>query len=65
MLVLTRKEGEAVDITDRRTGQHIATVVILGVKSGGNVRIGFEGEPHIKFLRDDAKEPANVQRAEA
>lgn len=56
MLVLTRKPGEAVEITDDNTGQLLATIHVLGVKGGGQVRIGFHGEPHVKFMRDELVE---------
>lgn len=58
MLILTRREGECVFINDSQTGAHIATVRIMGVRPGGQVRVGFDAAPNVTFLRDDAKEKA-------
>jgi sRNA-binding carbon storage regulator CsrA len=61
-LQLDRNEGERVDILDERTGAKIAEVRVVEVR-GHRVRLGFIAEPHIKFIRDDAKVrvPSNKQ----
>jgi len=62
VLILTRREGEAVDVTDVNTGAHIATIRVMRIKAGGQVRLGFEAGPEVKFLRDDVKERDDVGR---
>jgi sRNA-binding carbon storage regulator CsrA len=57
MLLLTRRSGESVFLTDTRTGEKIGEVKIIGVNQGhmGMVRIGFECPDYIEIVRDDAK----------
>jgi carbon storage regulator CsrA len=55
MLVLTRRVDEKVVLTDRATGEHIATVMVCGLRSG-QVSLGFEAAQRVHILRD------NVQR---
>lgn len=54
MLILMRKRGEAVDIIDRDSNTVLATVTVLEVVSGNNVRLGFDAPQHIKIIRDNA-----------
>lgn len=54
MLLLTRRRGGATDLIDRDSGIVLATVTVLGVTPDGAVRLGFEAQPHIHILRDDA-----------
>lgn len=58
MLILTRRPSEAVDLTDKRTGEVVATVTVLGLVGGGLVRLGFDAPPHVQILRDNAKATA-------
>ena len=55
MLLLTRKEGESVDLHDTRTNEPIATVTVCALLPNGVIRIGFEAPPHVRILRDNAK----------
>lgn len=52
MLVVTRKQGEAVAIIDNATGVCLATVKVVSVR-GAQVRVGLDGLADIKFLRDE------------
>ncbi len=55
MLFLTRLKNEWVDIRDTRTNEVIGRVSVADIKKNGfSVRLGFEGPPHIQFLRHDA-----------
>lgn len=54
MLILMRKRGEAVDIIDRDSSTVLATITVLEVVSGNNVRLGFDAPQHIKIIRDNA-----------
>lgn len=53
MLVLTRRAGEGVELTDRDTGEVIATVKVLFTRIG-EATLGFEAPERVHILRDDA-----------
>lgn len=52
MLILTRYPGEAVEVIADAPGT--VTVTVMDVMSNGTVKLGFDGPPHIRFLRDNA-----------
>jgi sRNA-binding carbon storage regulator CsrA len=54
MLMLTRSKGQAVDITDSRTGEVVCRLVVLETFSDRTVRLGFDAPRHISILRDNA-----------
>jgi carbon storage regulator CsrA len=56
MLVLTRRAGESVFLTDSNTGQSLGEIKILNVTPGHGVRIGFDCPAHISIVRDDVNE---------
>jgi carbon storage regulator CsrA len=56
MLMLTRRAGESIDLTDTVTGKVVATVTVLAFLPGGLVRLGFVAPATISILRDNAKE---------
>lgn len=64
MLLLTRSPGQAVEITDTRTGEVVAKLIVQEVR-GRVVKLGFEAPRHIRFLRDDAvaREPPPAERS--
>ena len=51
MLMLTRTPGQRVMIKDD-AGQVIATVTVSRVR-GDSVRLGFEAEPDVHFVREE------------
>ena len=53
MLILVRRKGEAVDLSDKRTGEVLATITVLEVTPGG-IRLGFDALPGIRIMRDNA-----------
>lgn len=53
MLFLTRRRGEAVDLTFRETGEVIATVSVVELLPNGVVRLGFNAPAHVKIVRDN------------
>ena len=55
MLILTRKKGEAVDLSVRATGAPICTVEVLGMLADGSVRLGFRAGDDVTILRDNVK----------
>jgi sRNA-binding carbon storage regulator CsrA len=64
MLVLTRRAGESVFMTDTRTGEHLGEVKFIAYSSNGTLRIGFECPKHIAIVRDNAnplKEEADAE----
>ncbi len=54
MLLLTRRQGESVFLTDKRTNEVIGEVKIMSANPGA-VRIGFACPSHIAITRDDMK----------
>lgn len=67
MLVLSRRESERVQILNLNTGDEL--FVTLADIRGDKVRIGFEGPPHYRFMREElleqSKPPANSQSSTA
>ena len=55
MLVLTRKEGERIQI-----GDNICITVVRIV--GGGVRLGVEAPPEVSVLRSELKEKIDGER---
>lgn len=53
MLMLTRSCGQAVEVTDTRTGEVVLRLTVTDVR-GRTVRLGFESPRHFHILRDDA-----------
>lgn len=49
MLLLSRKPGESIDLT---LGTKQIKVTILAIH-GGQIRLGFTGDPSIKILRSE------------
>lgn len=58
MLVLTRKDGERIVITDQETGEEI----VLWVARIGcdNVRLGVEASRRFRILREELREPVGT-----
>lgn len=56
MLVLTRKPGESVFLTDTRTGEPLGEVKFIAYSSNGQLRIGFECPKYIAIIRDNANQ---------
>ena len=54
MLLLTRRQGESVFLTDKRTNEIIGEVKIIAANPGA-VRIGFACPSYISIQRDDMK----------
>ena len=52
MLVLTRKSGEGITLTDKRTGEVLAKVSVIFTRPG-EAQLGFEAPPHVHILRDE------------
>lgn len=53
MLILTRKQGESIDLVDKRSGEIIASVMVLAFLPNGIVRLGFDADSNINIIRDD------------
>lgn len=60
MLILERKQGESVDLTDRRTGKVLATVKIMETLPDGSIRLGFNAGRDVIIMRDNAKQRRNT-----
>ena len=55
MLIMTRSHEDAVGIFDKKTGELLVTVKILGIM-GRQVRMGFEADKtRFDIVRDNAK----------
>lgn len=66
MLILERRRGESVDLTDLKTKQLLASIKVLEILPSGNVRLGFDALPNIHIKRDNMKEnPHEREPAEA
>lgn len=52
MLVLTRKSGEGVTLTDRETGEVLAKVSVIFTRPG-EAQLGFEAPERVHILRDE------------
>lgn len=52
MLVLTRKDGQSIEIANS------ITITVLEIQHG-RVKIGIDAPPHIRIVRDDAHPPAS------
>jgi carbon storage regulator CsrA len=55
MLILTRRINESVDLIDKRSGERVGTVTILGSAQNGVFRVGFDCPAHVKIERDNIK----------
>lgn len=64
MLMLTRKAGESVDLTDAVTGRKVATVQVLAFLPNDVVRLGFVAPPTITIMRDNAKRRMEADESE-
>lgn len=53
--VLTRRQGEAVIITDKLTGEQIAVTYVGRGLRGGQIKIAFQASDRYLFARDNAK----------
>lgn len=58
MLVLTRREGERIQI-----GDHIRITVVRIV--GGGVRLGIEAPPEVAVMRSELKERIDSENSES
>lgn len=58
MLVLTRREGERIQI-----GDHIRITVVRIV--GGGVRLGIEAPPEVAVMRSELKERIDSESSES
>jgi hypothetical protein len=52
MLRLTRRKGEAIDLTHRDTGDVIGRITVLERLPNGLVELGLECEPWVRITRD-------------
>ena len=52
MLVLGRKEGERIVITDERTGERVCEVLVPRIKAG-SVEIAFDAPLHFNIVRKE------------
>lgn len=52
MLVLNREPGDAIILTDSRTGQHIATLCTMATRPG-RVSLGIAAPDHINVTRGE------------
>jgi carbon storage regulator len=59
MLVLSRKEGERI-----RIGEDIS-IVVLGIDSGGQVKLGIEAPRSTRILREEIYQAIAEQNREA
>lgn len=57
MLILTRKRGESIDLSELLPSgaeRAIATVTVLNILADGVVRLGFIADPAVRIVRDNA-----------
>lgn len=53
MLVVTRKNNESIEVTDRETGNVVVTFRVLAVRGNRAVRVGVEAGEHLRILRTE------------